>query len=122
MRSRASGRADRGCGTAGDTHIYENPGVLPRFFLVNRVRRAASMDAALAMLRSRDFDARNEAVVEGPVEFESTAPRKACGAYSNMARGSSCWKRHAGAGIPGHVGNGVSGLACVGGWTAARAR
>jgi hypothetical protein len=49
------------------THIYENPGVLPRFFLVNRVRRAANMDQALAMLRSRGFDARTEAIVEGPL-------------------------------------------------------
>jgi hypothetical protein len=49
------------------THVYENPGVLPRFFLVNRVRRAANMDEALAMLRARDFDARREAVVEGPL-------------------------------------------------------
>ena len=49
------------------THVYENPGVLPRFFLVNQVRRAANMDEALAMLRARDFDARREAVVEGPL-------------------------------------------------------
>jgi hypothetical protein len=49
------------------THIYENPGVLPRFFLVSRVRRAANMGGALAMLRARDFDARTEAVVEGPL-------------------------------------------------------
>jgi hypothetical protein len=47
------------------THIYENPGVLPRFFLVSRVRRAASMDEALAMLRSPDFAVGAEAVVEG---------------------------------------------------------
>ncbi len=47
------------------TFVYQNPGVLPRFFLVNRVRRAAGMDEALAILRSRDFDARAEAVVEG---------------------------------------------------------
>jgi len=31
------------------------------------VRRAANMDEALAMLRARDFDARREAVVEGPL-------------------------------------------------------
>jgi hypothetical protein len=55
------------------TRIYENPGALPRFFLVNRIRRAGGMDAALAILRSRDFDARSEAVVEGPAQFE-TAP------------------------------------------------
>ena len=50
------------------THIYENPGVLPRFFLVSRVRRAANMEEALAMLRSRDFDVGSEAVVEGPLQ------------------------------------------------------
>jgi hypothetical protein len=50
------------------THIYENPGVLPRFFLVNRVRSAANRDEALAMLRSRDFDVGSEAVVEGPLQ------------------------------------------------------
>ena len=49
------------------THIYENPGVLPRFFLVNGVRRATNMDEALATLQARDFDARAEAVVEGPL-------------------------------------------------------
>ena len=49
------------------THIYENLGVLPRFFLVSRVRHAANMDQALATLRSRDFDARGEAIVEGPL-------------------------------------------------------
>jgi Bacterial membrane protein YfhO len=58
------------------TRVYENPGALPRFFLVNRIRRAGGMDAALALMRSRDFDARREAVVEGPVEFESTAVEK----------------------------------------------
>jgi hypothetical protein len=58
------------------TRIYENPGVLPRFFLVNRIRRASGMDGALAILRSRDFDARSEAVVEGPVGFETTAAAK----------------------------------------------
>jgi hypothetical protein len=50
------------------THIYENPGVLPRFFLVNRARSAANRDEALAMLRSRDFDVGSEAVVEGPLQ------------------------------------------------------
>ncbi|HXM40823.1 MAG TPA: hypothetical protein VN924_06195 [Bryobacteraceae bacterium] len=49
------------------THVYENPGVLPRFFLVGRVRRAANMEEALGMLRARDFDVGGEAVVEGPL-------------------------------------------------------
>ena len=56
------------------THIYENPGVLPRFFLVGHVRRAANMAEALATLRARDFDVRAEAVVEAPVELSGTAP------------------------------------------------
>jgi hypothetical protein len=56
------------------THIYENPGVLPRFFLVNRVRRAANMDAALSMLRARDFDARAEAVVEAALVAQALPP------------------------------------------------
>ena len=59
------------------THVYENPGVLPRFFLVSRVRRAANMDEALAMLRSRGFDARAEAIVEAaeaPVSLSGTEP------------------------------------------------
>jgi len=54
------------------THIYENPGALPRFFLVHRIRRAADMEAALAILRSGDFDVRGEAVVEGPVQLPTT--------------------------------------------------
>ena len=54
-------------------HIYENPGVLPRFFLVGRVRLASKMDQALAILRSPDFDVRTEAVVETPVAL-SGAP------------------------------------------------
>lgn len=56
------------------THIYENPGAQPRFFLVSRVRRAANMQEALAALRSRDFDARTEAVVEAPVQLAGAAP------------------------------------------------
>jgi hypothetical protein len=53
--------------------IYENPDPLPRFFLAPRTRRAANMDEALAILRSRDFDARAEAVVEAPVTLEGGA-------------------------------------------------
>jgi hypothetical protein len=61
------------------THIYENPGVLPRFFLVNRVRRAANMDQALATLRSRDFDVRAEAIVEGPLQDDRGAAAAVAG-------------------------------------------
>jgi len=53
--------------------IYENPGALPRFFLVSRTRRAADLDEALTILRSRDFDARAEAIVEAPVTLEGGA-------------------------------------------------
>jgi len=49
--------------------VYENPRVLPRFFLVYRVRRAAGLEAVLAHLRAADFDPAREAVVEG------TAPK-----------------------------------------------
>jgi hypothetical protein len=69
--------------------IYENPGALPRFFLVNRIRRADGMDAALAILRFRDFDARSEAVVEGPVEFATSAADK--GAVRVVEYGARQW-------------------------------
>ena len=47
--------------------VYENPDPLPRFFLVSKVRHAGGMEEAVALLRSRGFDARREAVVEGAV-------------------------------------------------------
>ncbi len=50
-------------------HIYENTEVLPRFFLVGRVRRAGEMAEAVKILHSAEFDPRNEAVVEGDFEF-----------------------------------------------------
>ncbi len=46
-------------------HVHENQGVLPRFFLVGEVRRARSLEEALAVLRSAGFDPRREAVAEG---------------------------------------------------------
>jgi hypothetical protein len=46
-------------------HIYENTGVLPRFFFVNQVRHSNSLDETLSILRSGDFDPRLTAVVEG---------------------------------------------------------
>ena len=46
------------------TVIYENPDVLPRFFLVGRMTLLPNTDDALALLRSPDFDPRREAVVE----------------------------------------------------------
>jgi hypothetical protein len=48
--------------------VYENQQVLPRFFLVGRVRRAGSLEEAARLLRSREFDPRTEAIVEGAVE------------------------------------------------------
>ena len=47
--------------------VYENPDPLPRFFLVNKVRRAGGMEEAVALLRSPGFYPRREAVVEGDV-------------------------------------------------------
>ena len=55
------------------THVYENPGVLPRFFLVSGVRRAANMEDALAILRAPDFDPRSEAIVESDVTLAHSA-------------------------------------------------
>jgi hypothetical protein len=54
------------------TEVYENPEALPRFFLVGRLRHARSLEEAAALLRSRDFDPRAEAVVEGAPELVSS--------------------------------------------------
>lgn len=56
------------------TSVYENPGVLPRFLLVNRTRRATNLASALAILRSRNFDPATEAVVEHAAEIDSVGP------------------------------------------------
>jgi hypothetical protein len=45
--------------------IYENEAVLPRFFLVTRLRPARSLEEAAAMLKAPDFDPKHEAIVEG---------------------------------------------------------
>jgi len=45
--------------------VYENPGALPRFHFVWRVAPASSLEEAVAWVRSRDFDPRAMAVVEG---------------------------------------------------------
>jgi len=47
----------------GDTKVYENTGVLPRAYVVGRVRVVPSDRAALEALRSAEFDPRAEAVV-----------------------------------------------------------
>jgi hypothetical protein len=39
--------------------------VLPRFFLVSRLRPARSLEEAAALLKSPDFDPKHEAIVEG---------------------------------------------------------
>jgi hypothetical protein len=50
--------------------VYENPRVLPRFFLVNRIERVADMEEGLAILRSARFRPGDFAVVEGAPRFE----------------------------------------------------
>ncbi len=50
--------------------VYENPRVLPRFFLVNRIERVADMEQGLAVLRSTRFRPGDFAVVEGAPPFE----------------------------------------------------
>jgi hypothetical protein len=44
--------------------LYENTTVLPRFFLVNRVRSVATMEEAATLLHQPDFDPASTAVVE----------------------------------------------------------
>lgn len=49
--------------------VYENPDVLPRFFLVNRIERADGMEQSVAVLRSAQFRPDEFAVVEGAPAF-----------------------------------------------------
>ena len=51
--------------------VYRNPSVLPRFYLVGRVRTATRAEA-LALLAAPDFDPHTEAIVEGAVEASAT--------------------------------------------------
>ena len=55
--------------------VYENSGVLPRFFLVGRVRSARNAQQALSLLGSAGFNPRREAIVEtnAPVNSEERA-------------------------------------------------
>jgi hypothetical protein len=46
-------------------HVYANRAVLPRFFLVGRVRPAVGMADAVAQLKNAEFDPASEAIVEG---------------------------------------------------------
>ncbi len=55
-------------------YIYENQAVLPRFFLVSRLRPARSLEEAAALLRSPDFDPQHEAIVEGAPALAVGAP------------------------------------------------
>jgi hypothetical protein len=48
------------------TRIYENPDVLPRFFVVHKVRSAPDMETALRWLRSPEFNSRAEASIDMP--------------------------------------------------------
>jgi hypothetical protein len=51
-------------GYAGKAVVFENPGVLPRFFLVNRVQAADSFSESLEAVCSPQFDPRTTAIVE----------------------------------------------------------
>jgi hypothetical protein len=53
--------------------VYENRGALPRFFLVSRIHQAANLEQAVAFLRSKEFNPRTVAVVEGAVAFSEPA-------------------------------------------------
>jgi hypothetical protein len=55
-------------------YIYENQAVLPRFFLVSRLRPARSLEEAAALLKSPDFDPRHEAIVEGAPALAAGEP------------------------------------------------
>jgi Bacterial membrane protein YfhO len=53
--------------------VYENPRALPRFLLVSRIRKAANLEQAAEWLRSPGFSPASEAIVEGDIEFASSA-------------------------------------------------
>jgi hypothetical protein len=53
--------------------VYENPDVLPRFFLVNRIVRADGMEQSVSVLRSAQFRPDEFAVVEGAPVFQQQA-------------------------------------------------
>jgi len=54
--------------------VYENPSVLPRFFLVNRTAKARSEKEAIALLRARGFDPKQVAIVESDVRVPENMP------------------------------------------------
>ena len=63
--SRLAGTPFRERTSIPGAYIYENQAVLPRFFLVSRLRPARSLEEAAALLKSPDFDPAHEAIVEG---------------------------------------------------------
>ena len=62
---RLAGSPFREVASIPGAYIYENQAVLPRFFLVSRLRPARNLEEAAALLKSPDFDPRHEAIVEG---------------------------------------------------------
>jgi hypothetical protein len=50
--------------------VYENPDVLPRFFLVNRIERAGGLEQSVSVMRSAQFRPGEFAAVEGAPVFE----------------------------------------------------
>ena len=59
--------------------MYENRNVLPRFFLVNQVRRAHGADEAISLLRSPAFDPARIAIVEDPAQIVVERPEGGAG-------------------------------------------
>ena len=53
--------------------IWENKNVLPRFFLVDRARDAATQEEAIALVSAADFKPAHEAVVEDQVKLDAGA-------------------------------------------------
>lgn len=57
----------------GRQQAYENQEVMPRFFLVKRIRRVSGREEGLELMRSPEFNVRTEAIVEGDVDFINSA-------------------------------------------------
>jgi len=54
--------------------IYENPGVMPRFFFAPRAQEAGSLEEAARALRAAGFDPAQTAIVEGELPAGPLAP------------------------------------------------
>ncbi|MEY4950069.1 MAG: hypothetical protein RL698_2280 [Pseudomonadota bacterium] len=63
----------RALGTRGRWTLWNNPGAFPRAYLVERARFVADDDAALEVVRTPDFPARDEVVLVG----EASGPERA---------------------------------------------